>query len=321
MYQLKCYITVCRYMSFTKAANQLLITQQGISKIISRMEEELDVPLFVRQNMKLELTDYGKLFLNSAIGILREYNSVTEQLAQMREQNVASLNIYLPTGMMHVFTLDAFSRFRDSYPEINLNLQQASDIECENALVSGKADVAFCAMPVDTNVFTVHATKSQPVYFLVSRKNPLSRCRTINVSQLRDEQFITIDADNKCGDGFVSRCEQAGYTPKVYMRTADTHLIGELCRENAGISFYIGEPVDIPEGVAVIPEDPMNTWDVGIVTLAYRKPSKLAEMFTRAEVHQGAGGGGVGDQEHYQADNGSPSVCLFHNTTILSLFC
>lgn len=181
--------------------------------------------------------------------------------------------------MMHVFTLDAFSRFRDSYPEINLNLQQASDIECENALVSGKADVAFCAMPVDTNVFTVHATKSQPVYFLVSRKNPLSRCRTINVSQLRDEQFITIDADNKCGDGFVSRCEQAGYTPKVYMRTADTHLIGELCRENAGISFYIGEPVDIPEGVAVIPEDPMNTWDVGIVTLAYRKPSKLAEEF------------------------------------------
>ena len=279
MYQLKCYITVCRYMSFTKAANQLLITQQGISKIISRMEEELDVPLFVRQNMKLELTDYGKLFLNSAIGILREYNSVTEQLAQMREQNVASLNIYLPTGMMHVFTLDAFSRFRDSYPEINLNLQQASDIECENALVSGKADVAFCAMPVDTNVFTVHATKSQPVYFLVSRKNPLSRCRTINVSQLRDEQFITIDADNKCGDGFVSRCEQAGYTPKVYMRTADTHLIGELCRENAGISFYIGEPVDIPEGAAVIPEDPMNTWDVGIVTLAYRKPSKLAEEF------------------------------------------
>lgn len=279
MYQLKCYITVCRYMSFTKAANQLLITQQGISKIISRMEEELDVPLFVRQNMKLELTDYGKLFLNSAIGILREYNSVTEQLAQMREQNVASLNIYLPTGMMHVFTLDAFSRFRDSYPEINLNLQQASDIECENALVSGKADVAFCAMPVDTNVFTVHATKSQPVYFLVSRKKPLSRCRTINVSQLRDEQFITIDADNKCGDGFVSRCEQAGYTPKVYMRTADTHLIGELCRENAGISFYIGEPVDIPEGVAVIPEDPMNTWDVGIVTLAYRKPSKLAEEF------------------------------------------
>ena len=279
MYQLKCYITVCRYMSFTKAANQLLITQQGISKIISRMEEELDVPLFVRQNMKLELTDYGKLFLNSAIGILREYNSVTEQLAQMREQNVASLNIYLPTGMMHVFPLDAFSRFRDSYPEINLNLQQASDIECENALVSGKADVAFCAMPVDTNVFTVHATKSQPVYFLVSRKNPLSRCRTINVSQLRDEQFITIDADNKCGDGFVSRCEQAGFTPKVYMRTADTHLIGELCRENAGISFYIGEPVDIPEGVAVIPEDTMNTWDVGIVTLAYRKPSKLAEEF------------------------------------------
>lgn len=279
MYQLKCYITVCRYMSFTKAANQLLITQQGISKIISRMEEELDVPLFVRQNMKLELTDYGKLFLNSALGILREYNSVTEQIAQMREQNVASLNIYIPTGMMNVFPLDSFSRFRDNYPEINLNLQQAADTECENALVSGKADVAFCTMPVDPNVFTVHATKSQPVYFLVSRKNPLSHCKTLSAAQLRDEQFITIDAENKCGEGFVSRCAQAGFTPKVYMRSSDTHLIVELCRENAGISFYIGEPVDIPEGVAVIPEEPMNTWDVGLVTLAYRKPTKPVEEF------------------------------------------
>ena len=281
IYHLSCFITVCRYMSFTKAANQLVITQQGISKIITRMEEELGAPLFIRRNSRLELTEYGKLFLNSALNILREYNNVTEQIAEMKLQNNQTLNVFIPTGMINVFPFEDFDSFRQLHPKINVNLQQASDTECENALVSGKADVAFCALPLDPEMFTVHAKKSQPVYFLLSRNNPLSRFKSLNVNQLRKERFITIDAENKCGNDFVSRCQKAGFMPNVYMRSSDTQLIYGLCQKNGGKSFLVGEPVDIPEGLAVIPEDPPNVWEVAIATLTYRKPSEAAEEFIR----------------------------------------
>lgn len=285
MYQLNCFITVCRYMSFTKAASQLVITQQGISKIISHMEEELQVPLFHRHNSTLELTEYGALLLNSGIKILREYNSVTEQLAAIRAKNSASLTVYIPTGMMHVFPVDMFSAFRELHRHVFVVLQQAADTECENALVTGKADVAFCALPLDKEVFTVHVKKTYPVYFLVSKKNPLSKNKSITANQLKNERFITIDADNKSGGGFVDRCRKAGFAPNVYMRASDTQLIYKLCRENEGMSFYLGEPAEIPDGVAIIPEEPPNTWDVGLATLAYRKPSDEVEEFIRFFKH------------------------------------
>ena len=266
-------------MSFTKAANQMIVSQQGISKIIGRMEEELSVPLFIRENAKLELTEYGKLLLNSALRIVGEYNSVIEQISNIQGKNKAVLNVYIPTGMINVFPLDHFDVFRQLHPEMNINLHQASDIQCESALASGKADVAFCALPIDTEVFTVHVMKQLPVYFLISTDNPLSVCNKIHVSQLQDEQFITIDEHNKCGEGFNTRCQKAGFVPNIIMRSSDTQLIYNLCQKNAGISFYIGEPASMPEGVTLIPEDPPNVWEVGLVTLTYRKPSKEAKEF------------------------------------------
>lgn len=63
------------------------------------------MPLFIRRNSRLELTEYGKLLLNSALNILREYNNVTEQIAEMKLQNNQTLNVYIPTGMINVFPL------------------------------------------------------------------------------------------------------------------------------------------------------------------------------------------------------------------------
>lgn len=279
MYQLNCFITVCRFMSFTRAADTLVITQQGISKIISRMEEEIGVPLFTRRNSKLELTEYGKLFLSSSLSILREYNSVIEQLNMMRSKADAGLNLYIPSGMMNVFPLERIESFGKDHPEINLKLFQTADVECENALISGAADLAFCTLPLDPKVFTIHQEKTFPVYFMLSRYHPLAQYHELSVSQLRRERFITIDSANKCGDDFNARCRKAGFSPITFMRTSDMHLIYDLCQKNAGISFHIGNAQDVPEDLLLIPETPENVWHVGLATLSVRKPSPQVELF------------------------------------------
>lgn len=258
-------------MSFTKAANQLTISQQGISKIISRMEEELDVPLFIRKNARLELTEYGKLFLQSSLNILKEYNSITEQIAVMKAHNSVSISLYVPMGMMHLFPIDAINEYSSIHPEIDLCIQQATDIECEEALVNGQADLAFCSLPLDTTVFTLHSRKCYPVRFLMSERNPLSRLKAISADKLKKERFITIDAKNKCGDDFNRRCEKAGFRPNIFMRTYDLAMIMNTCLKNSGISFWLGENYDVPKGLVLVPEDPPAYWECALVTLAHRE--------------------------------------------------
>lgn len=277
-YQINCFLSVCNHMSFTKAAIELNITQQGISKIMNRMEEELQVPLFYRKNSKLELSDYGQLFLKSSISLANEYKGVLDQIADMRAERKVTLTMCIPAGMMHVFPFDIISDFNADYPDINVNVLQLSDLDCEKALINGDADVGFCTLPVNTAVFTVHRSHSEPVFFMISEKNPLSLCKTIDVSQLKREKFITIGADNKCGNGFIERCREAGFSPQVFMRTSDTQLITELCQKNAGISFYIGDNQHDLPGIKLVPEVNGNSWEVGLVTSAFKKSSPCLKV-------------------------------------------
>lgn len=58
--QLETFVEVCEQMSFTKAASNLYISQQGVSKSIKTLEDELGVSLFLRTNSSISLTNYGR---------------------------------------------------------------------------------------------------------------------------------------------------------------------------------------------------------------------------------------------------------------------
>ena len=58
--QLHCFITAAQEGSFSKAAKKLYLSQQALSKTIDKLEEELDVPLFIRGVAGLQLTRYGE---------------------------------------------------------------------------------------------------------------------------------------------------------------------------------------------------------------------------------------------------------------------
>lgn len=64
--QLENFIEVSRQMSFTKAAKNLYISQQGISKSIKSLEEELGILLFYRTSSSIVLTEYGSCLLTYA---------------------------------------------------------------------------------------------------------------------------------------------------------------------------------------------------------------------------------------------------------------
>lgn len=269
--QIECFLEVCRCMNFTKAAKKLYISQQGVSKIISKMEEELEVPLFYRNNSALQLSEYGQLFLLNAQRLEAEYNHAVNEIHALKISHTGNLNVCIPTGMMHVFPQELVDHFLQCYPSINVSIMQYDDLECEDKVLTGKMDIGFCAAPLDTDLFLVHHSHKEQTFYMLSDQHPLAQCSTLTIEQLRDQKFITISEGNKCGWLFHKRCETAGFTPNVYMRTADTQLIVELCRKNAGIGFYVGTPEDKIEGVKIIPDAKENwDWEVCLVTAKRR---------------------------------------------------
>ena len=78
--QLEYFKTIAETENFTEAANILSVTQPALSKAISKLEEELKVPLFERNGRNIRLTRFGSMFLKHADAAIKEINDGIQEL-------------------------------------------------------------------------------------------------------------------------------------------------------------------------------------------------------------------------------------------------
>ena len=82
---LKSFESAARHLSFTKAADELFVTQAAVSHQIKLLEDFLGVDLFIRKNRSLELTEFGKAYFVDINKVLRKLNEATERLLTDRK--------------------------------------------------------------------------------------------------------------------------------------------------------------------------------------------------------------------------------------------
>lgn len=267
---IECFIVASETLNFTKTAQKLYMTQQGVSRIISRLEDELGVPLFYRNKQSLSLSDYGREFLNTAKQLTGQLTGYKEKVASSMKNDRIPLRICIPSGMSNSFPVDLIAEFLHTNPMVDLNIQECQDYECEGKVLNGEADLAFIVQPPNSD-YDLHFSHSEKTYFMVSRKNPLSECESLSLKQLKNERFLAIGETNVSGGHFVKSCVELGFEPMTVFRSSDVELLQKLCAADVGIGFYVGKAPKIMSDVKIIPiEDGDFTWTVYLVSIAGR---------------------------------------------------
>lgn len=136
---LRCFEASARYLSFTKAAQVLHMTQSAISKQVAHLEDSLNIQLFERSLQRLQLTPTGKLFLKETQIILNQIEiSVLNVLAHRNEAD--TLNLAAHPTLCSRWLIPILKGFSDTNPQIHLEFQEqisSSDIDIS------QIDVAF----------------------------------------------------------------------------------------------------------------------------------------------------------------------------------
>jgi DNA-binding transcriptional LysR family regulator len=141
--QVRYFIKIAELKSLSKAADTLDLTQSGLSKQLTTLEAYLGKPLFSRTGRGVELTDAGKILLESAKAA---YALVDDTLETVREkEGVTQGNVRLATvhTLSYYFTADVLSTFVGARPHVNPSLMERSSSEVVELIESGKADVGF----------------------------------------------------------------------------------------------------------------------------------------------------------------------------------
>ena len=147
---LRYFLTVAKEQSFTKAAEQLHITQPTLSRQMVAFEEELGVTLFNRSGKKISLTEEGILLKRRALEILNLEERTIEELKGKEE--VVEGTITIGCGeFAAVETLAKICKtYKEKYPLVQIVLHTATADAVYEMMNKGLVDIALFMEPVDT---------------------------------------------------------------------------------------------------------------------------------------------------------------------------
>ena len=142
-FRLKVFQTVGLKLSYTKAANELFITQPAVSKHINELEQQLQTRLFVRNGSSISLTPSGEILMNYAHKIFKLYAQMENDLLEINNVSNGTLQIGASTTIAQYLLPGILAMFKKSYPSIDIKFINGNSEFIEQQMVAEKIDIGL----------------------------------------------------------------------------------------------------------------------------------------------------------------------------------
>lgn len=281
-FKITTFLSVCKYMSFTKAANENHITQPAVSQQIHSLETELGVKLFHYRHKKLELTEAGNLLRSACVTLNNDFSKLIHDLKSStgNELNI-SLGATLTIG--EYVLPDKITEFMSLHPEYNISLLiQDTEIILE-ALDEGIIDFAFIEGYFPKNEYDYIIWKKHKLIPLCSPDHPLLDIH----SQLTMDSLLTYplilrekgSGTRETLENFLS-CENISVRDfRSILEIGGIEAIKKIVSSGIGVTFLYGPAAEreIKEGLLV--QLPLDQEFENAFTFIWRRGSLYSDRY------------------------------------------
>jgi DNA-binding transcriptional LysR family regulator len=137
-FKLKVFKKVAERLSFTKAAEDLFITQPAVTKSIKNLEQEFNAKLFTRKGNKIELTEIGEVVFKYAKIIENQYNILQFEVNALSSKNIGEIVIGASTTISQYILPKILAIFHSNFKDLNIKLLNGNTEQIEDALLNNE---------------------------------------------------------------------------------------------------------------------------------------------------------------------------------------
>ncbi len=175
MKQFQYVLTLARAGSFSRAAEELRISQPSLSQYIRKIEKEQGVELFRRASNRLFLTDAGRIYIEAGRRILELEKEMQKQFDDLRSEESGSVVLGISAHRSVCLMPAVVRRFRESYPGIRLVLDERPRDDLLEAAEHGEFDLCLTTLPISEELFLCETVMREEVLLAVPVGSELER--------------------------------------------------------------------------------------------------------------------------------------------------
>lgn len=241
--QLKYFVAVAEYRSFTKAAEQYFLTQTAITQQIQKLEDTVGVRLIDRKTRPISLTPMGQVLLREAREILARMDYALRRTQEAATGISGTLRIGYTKGYEHSNLTVKLRQFHHDFPNVLINCCRCDTDLLTSGLIDGEYDIIFTWD--STNICKDEAVEFRlldRVRLMVALygSHPLAQRASLTRADLRDEVMLFMSpsstGDSLGDEYFIRLYQKAGYYPNILLRSSDVESILMMVAAEVGIS-------------------------------------------------------------------------------------
>jgi DNA-binding transcriptional LysR family regulator len=232
--QLEAFLAVAEERNFTRAATRLYVAQSGLSATVRSLERDLNAALFVRTTRSVRLTAAGEALLPEARRTLASARAAVESVNGVEGLHSGTVNL----GFMQAGSItELLSRYRSTYPGIQIRLRQASSADLATMLADGLLDVIFATARDEpsSGILSIPILQS-PLVVAGGTDDVLIDGPSFDLADAMGHQFIGFPRGWGIRELVDRAMRAAGVEPRVDLEVNDTTTLLDLVEAGLGIA-------------------------------------------------------------------------------------
>ena len=286
--QILYFDAVCKTTSISKAAQDLFVTQQCVSKQISMLEKELGTPLLVRKQSGITLTEEGQWLREHAAMILQIDRDIKFHFEERNKTYPLNLKIGVTNGLSLFYDELFFQQFRAEHPDRSVQVLYMWNQQIEEMLENKMIDIGISVLPVQSDSLYAEKLFTERFYCIVNRRHKLADRESLSLDDILHEKLAMADENYSSYHTFQKKCEERGVVPDVY-KSPDLMAIYEYVLNHYAIGFSLKAFADRfhIDQIRYIPHsDPDAVWEICFLTRDTDRSryQELAKDFSRDRI-------------------------------------
>jgi LysR family transcriptional activator of glutamate synthase operon len=286
LHQLRVFQAACKSEGFTRASQQLHLSQSTVSQHIKQLEEELGCPLFLRVGKRVLVTEAGSLLLQYIEKIFHDLKNAEMAVREMSAIKRGAVRLGVGGTTLTYRLPHVLGDYNRRFPDIELIVLTGTTEFLLDAVKSQHVDLAIVmSTPAPPAGMKVSPLGREELVVVLNREHPLARKSTLAPADLASLRFILYEKNTAMQDLIDGYFESLGVAPRIAMEVESIEAIKSLIRAGLVASILplcaVGAPargdqlrVMRVKGKPLVRELGLVTLDAAILPNAIRELAK-----------------------------------------------
>jgi DNA-binding transcriptional LysR family regulator len=248
---------VAKHKSFSKAAEELFISQPAVTKHIKELERKVGMGLIQRRRGGFSLTEAGKILFKYTHKISSHLMDIENLLENLKKDHQGILKIGTTESYSKGLMPKLLSGFQASCPFMKIALDVGNSEEIEKSLLVYKNDLVLIAVTKKTSRFESIPFLKEELVLIISPNHPLVKRKTVSLKELERYPLIIRAKGSTTRRIILQAFKEVGIHPSLLIEAGSSEFIKQWVSEGKGVSIIVKRTVEDEERRKIIKTIPL----------------------------------------------------------------